>query len=78
MRPAWIRREPDTRERVLTGAAALVAGAAAAAAVWYLGRLLVARDALELEAPQRSALPRGTGPVGGRGSAPSTELRERP
>jgi hypothetical protein len=80
MTRAWIRREARPGERVAVGAAAVVAGAVVAAAVWYVGRLLVAREPLELAAPPapRAAIPRRAGAEGGRAPAPAAEGRELP
>jgi hypothetical protein len=57
---AWIRREPTTREGLAVGVAALGVGAVIGCAVYYLGRVLVARDELESEPPSSPgrALPR--------------------
>lgn len=48
----WIRREPTRAERWTTGLVSLALGAAVGAAALYLGRILVARDPVELRPPE--------------------------
>lgn len=63
MSRSWIRRELTRAERLTNGLASVAVGAAAGALVWYLGRILVAREPLALR-PERApdevrALPPG-------------------
>lgn len=53
MSRTWIRRPPEPRERVALATLAVGAGALVAGTVWYLGRILVARDEMELRPPAR-------------------------
>ena len=63
--PAWIRREPDARDNVLAGLTALGLAAVVGASAFYLGRLLLSREALRLEPPEGPDAPGRSGPEPG-------------
>lgn len=53
----WIRRRPDTKESVLAGLVATGAALVTASATFYVVRLMLSREPLDLEPPREESEP---------------------